>query len=51
MFVPPEPTRLVDHRPNRNKVIQLCDVFVDKAGLIYTNDYNGGLFILERTGG
>jgi hypothetical protein len=51
VFVPPEPARLVDHRPNRNKVIQLCDVFVDRAGLIYTNDYNGGLFILEQTGG
>ena len=26
------PPRLVDHRPNRPRVIQSCDVFVDKAG-------------------
>jgi hypothetical protein len=48
-FVPPAPTRMIDRRPNRPKVIQSCDVFVDSAGLIYSNDYNAGLFILERT--
>jgi len=46
-FVPPAPERLVDHRPNRARVIQSCDVFVDAAGLVYSNDYNGGLFVLE----
>ncbi|KAB2839768.1 MAG: hypothetical protein F9K47_15195 [Burkholderiales bacterium] len=46
-FVPPDPVRLVDHRPNRPKVIQSCDVFVDRNGLVYSNDYNGGLYILE----
>jgi hypothetical protein len=46
-FVPPAPTRLVDHRPNRPKVVQSCDVFVDAQGLVYSNDYNGGLYILE----
>jgi hypothetical protein len=46
-FVPPRPARLVDPRPNRPQVIQNCDVFVDKNGLIYANDYNGGLYILE----
>jgi len=46
-FVPPRPARLVDPRPNRPQVIQSCDVFVDKNGLIYSNDYNGGLYILE----
>jgi hypothetical protein len=46
-FVPPQPARLVDQRPNRARVIQSCDVFVDAQGLIYSNDYNGGLFILE----
>jgi hypothetical protein len=46
-FVPPAPKRLVDHRPNRPRVIQSCDVFVDANGLVYSNDYNGGLFILE----
>jgi hypothetical protein len=45
-FVPPAPRRTLDHRPNRPKVIQSCDVFVDAKGLIYSNDYNAGLFIL-----
>ncbi|MFC7397719.1 LVIVD repeat-containing protein [Chelatococcus sp. GCM10030263] len=49
-FVPPAPARLVDHRPNRPRVIQSCDVFVDAQGLVYSNDYNGGLFILEYQG-
>lgn len=49
-FVPPTPKRLMDHRPNRPLVIQSCDVFVDKNGLIYSNDYNSGLFILEYDG-
>lgn len=50
VWVPPEPAKLMDHRPNRKKVIQSCDVFVDKQGLVYSNDYNGGLFILEYEG-
>ena len=49
-WVPPQPARLVDHRPNRVRVIQTTDVFVDKAGLIYSTDYNGGLYILEYDG-
>jgi hypothetical protein len=49
-FVPPKPNRLVDHRPNRPLVIQSCDVYVDREGLVYANDYNGGLFILEYRG-
>ena len=49
-LVPPKPARLVDHRPNRNLVIQTCDVFVDAQRLIYTTDYNGGLYIMEYTG-
>jgi hypothetical protein len=50
VIVPPAPARLVDHRPNRTKVIQSADVFVDAAGLIYTTDYNAGLYILEYGG-
>lgn len=46
-FVPPPPQRLMDHRPDRPRVIQSCDVFVDAAGLVYATDYNGGLSILE----
>jgi hypothetical protein len=48
-FVPPKPNRLMDKRPNRPLVIQSCDVYVDRAGLVYSNDYNGGLFICEMT--
>lgn len=50
-FVPPKPAKLVDHRPGRPQVIQACDIYVDTNGVIYANDYNGGLFILEYTGG
>ena len=46
VYVPGEPKMLMDKRPNRNKVVQTCDVFVDKNGLVYANDYNGGLDIL-----
>ena len=46
-LVPPKPARMLDHRPNRAQVIQSADVCVDAAGLIYSTDYNGGLYILE----
>jgi hypothetical protein len=46
-FVPPTPNRLVDHRPNRPKVIQTCDIWVSADGLVYGNDFNGGLYIME----
>ncbi len=49
-FVPPAPSRLIDHRPNRPKVIQSCDIWVSADGLVYSNDYNSGLFILEYQG-
>ena len=49
-FVPPEPKRLVDTRLNRAKVIQSCDVLVTKDGLIYTTDFNGGMYISEYNG-
>jgi len=49
-WVPPAPVRMADHRPNRARVIQSADVFVDAAGLIYSTDYNAGLFILEYRG-
>lgn len=50
VWVPPIPDRLADHRPNRARVIQTTDVFVDKAGIVYSTDYNGGLYILEYNG-
>ncbi len=46
-FVPPAPVKLMDRRPNRAKVIQSCDVWVSKEGLVYASDYNAGLYILE----
>ncbi len=49
-FVPPAPTRLMDRRPNRAKVIQSCDIWVSRDGLVYTSDYNAGLYILEYSG-
>jgi hypothetical protein len=49
-FVPPEPAQLADKRPNRNKVIQSCDVWVGTNGIVYSNDFNGGLYILEYKG-
>ena len=49
-LVPPAPVRLMDRRPNRAQVIQSADVFVDAAGLIYSTDYNGGLYIMEFNG-
>jgi hypothetical protein len=49
-WVPPAPARMMDQRPNRARVIQSADVFVDERGLIYSTDYNAGLFILEYRG-
>lgn len=46
---PPQPAQLMDHRPNRPRVVQTCDVYVDAGGLIYADDDNGGLSILEMT--
>ncbi|GAC1568121.1 MAG: LVIVD repeat-containing protein [Ktedonobacteraceae bacterium] len=49
-FVPPPPERMFDTRPNRPRVIQSCDVFVDREGLMYVTDYNAGLYILQYKG-
>ena len=46
-FVPPAPNRLMDQRPGRPRIIQSCDVSVSAEGLVYANDYNAGLFIME----
>jgi hypothetical protein len=50
-LVPPRPATLADTRPNRARVIQSADVFVDAKGLIYATDYNAGLYVLEFDGG
>ncbi len=49
-FVPPAPRRMFDPRPESAQVIQSCDVFVDREGLLYVTDYNAGLYILAYTG-
>ena len=49
-LIPPAPKRLVDHRPNRARVVQSTDVFVDNSGLLYCTDYNAGLYIMEYDG-
>ena len=48
--VPPPPTKMVDPRPNRPKVLHSADVFVDKQGLIYSTDFSVGLYIMEFNG-
>lgn len=49
-LVPAAPTRMIDPRPDRPKVIQSADVFVDQNGIIYSTDYNSGLSIIEFLG-
>jgi hypothetical protein len=46
-FVPPAPARMHDTRPNRPRVIQSCDVFVDRDAVMYVTDYNAGLYVLQ----
>jgi hypothetical protein len=47
VFVPPAPARLYDTRPNRPRVIQSCDVFVDHDAVMYVTDDNAGLHLLQ----
>jgi hypothetical protein len=49
-YVPPAPERMFDTRPGRARVIQTCDVFADREGVLYTTDYNAGMYILQYTG-
>ena len=49
-LVPPRPAKLIDPRPNRPRVMQSVDVFVDSNGLLYSTDFNAGLYIMEFTG-
>jgi hypothetical protein len=50
-FVPPNPERMMDPRPNRPQVILSCDCFVDPQGVMYLTDSNAGLNILQFEGG
>jgi ABC-type branched-subunit amino acid transport system ATPase component len=49
-FVPPNPMRMMDPRPNRPQVVQSCDCYVDRNGLMYVTDPNAGLYILQFEG-
>jgi hypothetical protein len=50
-YVPPNPERMMDPRPNRPQVILSSDVFVDPQGVMYLTDSNAGLNILQFEGG
>jgi hypothetical protein len=49
-FVPPNPVKMMDPRPNRPQVIQSCDCYVDRNGVMYLTDPNAGLNILQYEG-
>jgi hypothetical protein len=49
-FRPEEIAYFVPPPPDRAKVIQSVDVFVDQRGLVYVTDFNAGLYILEFSG-
>ena len=48
-YVPPNPTRILDHRPGIPPILHTNDVFVDANGLLYLTDMNGGLSIIETS--
>lgn len=49
-LVPPPPRAMMDPRPGKKPIIQSCDIFVEKTGLIYVTDYNAGLYVMEFDG-
>jgi hypothetical protein len=49
-LVPPAPAKMMDGKTDREPVIQMCDVFVDKAGLVFTTDHHAGLCVMEFNG-
>ena len=49
-LVPPAPPRMMHGKSEGEPVIQMCDVFVDKAGLAFTTDHHAGLSIIEFEG-
>ena len=49
-YVPANPARMMDPRPNRPQVPQCGDCYVDRNGLMYLTDANAGLHILEFEG-
>ena len=49
-LVAPPPTKMMDIRTGRARVIQSADIFVDRDQLVYCTDTNAGLYIMEMTG-
>jgi hypothetical protein len=49
-MVPAPPSRMIDSRLDRPKVLHSVDVFVDKNGLVYATDLNAGFYIMEFNG-
>jgi hypothetical protein len=49
-LVPPAPKRFYDPRPDRPRVLQSNDVFVDRNGIFYTTGFSDGLIIGEYKG-
>ena len=49
-WVPPNPTRMIDPRPNKAQVPTTMDCYVDPTGLMYLTDQNAGLYILQYQG-
>ena len=49
-FVPPNPEKMFDPRPERPKVLSSNDSFIDTQGIMYLTDANAGLHILQFEG-
>jgi hypothetical protein len=49
-WVPPAPRTMFDVRPNRPRVIQSADVYVEPDGVVYLTDYNAGFYVLRFEG-
>jgi hypothetical protein len=46
-WVPPQPARLVDPRPNVALAAKTADVYVTPSGVMYVSDWNAGLHVLQ----
>jgi hypothetical protein len=49
-FVPPNPVRMMDPRPDIKKVLHSVDVYVQPDGRLYMTDFNAGLYIMQWNG-
>jgi hypothetical protein len=45
--VPPQPSRLIDPRPNVALAAKTADVYVTTDGVMYVSDWNAGLHVLQ----